>query len=111
VTPCAVGVIVYKVVGNRFIEKRVNVRTEHIKHSKCRQEFLARVKTNHAAHVDAREKGGESYAISCPTSPVTIITERVNLKRIPAQPREAYTVSTSQNAPHTITPVPYETTI
>jgi large subunit ribosomal protein L21e len=94
VTPSAVGVIVYKVVGNRYMEKRVNVRTEHIKHSKCRQEFLARVKTNHAARVAAREKG-----------------ERVNLKRIPAQPREARAVSTSQNAPHTITPLRYETTI
>ncbi|KAM6498728.1 Ribosomal protein L21e domain containing protein [Amanita muscaria] len=94
VTPSAVGVIVYKVVGNRYIEKRVNLRTEHVKHSKCRQEFLARVKSNRAAHVAAKEKG-----------------ERVNLKRIPAQPREARTVSTSQNTPQTITPVPYETTI
>ncbi|KAF8640495.1 hypothetical protein AX17_000157 [Amanita inopinata Kibby_2008] len=94
VTPSAVGVIVHKVVGNRFIEKRVNVRTEHIKHSKCRQEFLDRVKSNHEARIAAKEKG-----------------ERVSLKRVPAQPREAHTVSTSQNAPQTIVPVPYETTI
>lgn len=59
VTPSAVGVIVYKVVGNRFIEKRVNLRVEHIRHSGCRQEFLDRVKANHEAHVAAREKGGE----------------------------------------------------
>lgn len=36
VTKSAVGVIVYKVVGNRYLEKRVNLRIEHVKHSKCR---------------------------------------------------------------------------
>ena len=94
VTASSVGVIVYKVVGSRYIEKRVNIRVEHIRHSKCRQEFLDRVKSNHDAHVVAKEKG-----------------ERVNLKRIPALPREAHTVSIKDNAPQTMTPVPYETTI
>ena len=61
VTPSAVGIIINKVVGNRYIEKRVNIRVEHIRHSKCRQEFLDRVKKNHDAHVAAREKGGELY--------------------------------------------------
>ncbi|KAG6856833.1 hypothetical protein H0H87_000310 [Tephrocybe sp. NHM501043] len=94
VTPSAVGVIVYKVVGNRYIEKRVNLRVEHVRHSKCRQEFLDRVKSNHEAHVAAKAKG-----------------ERVNLRRIPVLPRDAHTVSTSGNAPQTMVPVPYETTI
>lgn len=58
VTPHAVGVIVNKVVGNRYIEKRVNIRVEHIRHSKCRQEFLDRVSRNHDAHVQAKAKGG-----------------------------------------------------
>ncbi|KAF8079217.1 translation protein SH3-like domain-containing protein [Lyophyllum atratum] len=91
--------IVYNVtplclVGNRFIEKRVNLRVEHVRHSKCRQEFLDRVKSNHAAHAAAKAKG-----------------ERINLKRVPLQPREAHTVSTDNNAPQTMVPVPYETTI
>ena len=94
VTPAAVGVIVYKIVGNRYIEKRVNLRVEHIRHSKCRQEFLDRVKTNHDAHVVAKEKG-----------------ERINLRRIPALPREARKVSTSDNLPTTLVPQPYDTTI
>ncbi|KAG6917383.1 hypothetical protein DXG01_002762 [Tephrocybe rancida] len=94
VTPSAVGVIVYKVVGNRYIEKRVNLRVEHVRHSKCRQEFLDRVKSNHEAHVEAKAKG-----------------VRVNLRRIPALPREARTVSTAENAPQTMVPVRYETTI
>ncbi|KAH9926406.1 60S ribosomal protein L21 [Fomitopsis serialis] len=84
VTPSAVGVIVNKVVGNRYIEKRVNIRAG----------VPGRVKHNHDAHVAAREKG-----------------ERVSLKRIPAQPRTAHTVSTSGNAPQTMAPVRYETTI
>ena len=58
VTPRAVGIIINKVVGNRYIEKRVNIRVEHIRHSKCRQEFLERVKRNHDAHVEAKAKGG-----------------------------------------------------
>ncbi|KAI6120945.1 60S ribosomal protein L21 [Pisolithus croceorrhizus] len=94
VTPHAVGVIVYKVVGNRYIEKRVNLRVEHVRHSKCRQEFLDRVKRNHEAHVAAKEKG-----------------ERVSLKRVPAGPREAHVVSVAGNAPQTMAPVAYETKI
>jgi len=94
VTPSAVGVIVFKVVGNRYIEKRVNLRVEHVRHSKCRQEFLERVKANHEAHVAAKEKG-----------------VRVDLRRKPILPREAHTVSGAGNPPQTIVPVAYETTI
>ncbi|VDC06747.1 unnamed protein product [Peniophora sp. CBMAI 1063] len=94
VTPHAVGVIVYKVVGNRYIEKRVNIRVEHVKHSKCRQEFIDRVQRNGKLHAEAKAKG-----------------ERVSLKRIPALPPTAHTVSTKDNSPQTLAPVPYETTI
>jgi large subunit ribosomal protein L21e len=94
VTPHAVGVIVNKVVGNRYIEKRVNIRVEHIRHSKCRQEFLDRVSRNHDAHAEAKAKG-----------------ERINLKRVAVLPRGSHTVSAADNAPQTIVPVRYETTI
>merc|ERR1712189_175335 len=46
VTKRAVGVIVNKKLGNRIIPKRVNIRVEHVKHSKCRDDFLRRVKEN-----------------------------------------------------------------
>jgi hypothetical protein len=59
VTPRAVGIIVYKVVGNRYLEKRVNIRVEHIRHSKCRDDFLNRVKENARLKHEAKEKGGE----------------------------------------------------
>lgn len=94
VTKSAVGVIVHKVVGNRYLEKRVNLRIEHVKHSKCRQEFLNRVKENAAKKLAAREKG-----------------ERVELKRQPVKPRDARVVSLKDNTPETITPIAYETYI
>jgi large subunit ribosomal protein L21e len=94
VSPRGVGVICYKVVNGRYMEKRVNLRVEHVKHSKCRQEFLDRVVSNAAKKKEAKAKG-----------------EFVQLKRLPAQPREAHTVSTSDNAPQTLYPLPYETTI
>lgn len=89
VTARGVGVIVYKVVNGRYIEKRVNVRVEHVRHSKCRQEFLDRVKSNAAAKKEAKAKG-----------------EFVNLKRLPVQPREARHISIKNNAPQTLTAQP-----
>jgi len=94
VTKSALGVIIYKRVGNRYLEKRVNVRIEHVKHSKCRQEFVHRVKDNATKRREAKEKG-----------------VHVHLKRMAVQPREAATVSASSNIPLTIMPIAYETTI
>jgi len=94
VTKSAVGVILYRQVGNRYIEKRVNVRIEHIRLSRSREEFLARVKSNAAAMKKAKTEG-----------------VHVHLKRQPAMPREARTVSTKDNIPESVTPNPYETTI
>jgi len=91
VTQRGVGVICYKVVNGRYMEKRVNVRVEHVKHSKCRQEFLDRVKSNAAKKREAKEKG-----------------EHINLKRQPVQPREARTISIKNNAPQTLTALPCE---
>ena len=58
VTKRAVGVRVNKVVGNRIIHKHINVRVEHIQPSKCRQDFLNRVKSNELKKKAARESGG-----------------------------------------------------
>lgn len=66
VTPRAVGIIVNKIVGNRYIEKRVNVRIEHLRHSGCRQEFLDRVKRNTAASAEAKKSGRTLAFIGVP---------------------------------------------
>ena len=63
VTPRAVGVLINKRVGNRFIQKRVNLRVEHVKHSQGRQVFLDRVKKNERARIEAKEKSGESFEL------------------------------------------------
>ncbi len=94
VTKSAVGVIVYKRVGNRYLEKRVNVRIEHIRASRSREEFLRRVKENAEKRRKAKTEG-----------------VHIHLKRQPAMPREARKVETKDNLPETIRPIPYETTI
>jgi large subunit ribosomal protein L21e len=112
VTPSAVGVIVHKVVGNRYIEKRVNLRVEHVRHSKCRQEFLDRVKANHEARLPAQERGGEFNLYSdCKIDDLMDFGYLAPLRRKPNLPREAHTVSGAGNPPQTIVPVAYETTI
>jgi large subunit ribosomal protein L21e len=93
VTKSAVGVIIYKKVGNRYIEKRVNVRVEHVNHSRSRDEFLTRVKDNAAKKIKAKEEG-----------------VHMHLKRQPAMPRESRKVEMTDGV-ETITPIPYETTI
>lgn len=55
VTKRAVGVELLKQVNGRYIKKRLHVRVEHVKPSRCREEFLRRCKDNdekkHAAKV------------------------------------------------------------
>ncbi|KAI3643797.1 hypothetical protein MP228_009245 [Amoeboaphelidium protococcarum] len=94
VTKSAVGVIVNKIVGNRYMEKRINVRIEHVKHSKCRDDFLNRVKKNAELKKKAKETG-----------------EFVNTKRLPKLPKTGHFVSTKDNIPSTLQPIPYETLV
>lgn len=118
VSPRAVGILINKRVGNRFIEKRVNIRVEHIKHSQGRQVFLDRVKKNEKARIAAKEKGGEFCEPGKGKDRVLMrflfpLVDTVHLKRVQTTPRTAHTVAaaTGQNIPQTIVPVPYETTI
>ncbi|KAI0113829.1 ribosomal protein L21e-domain-containing protein [Hypoxylon sp. NC0597] len=94
VTKTAVGVIIYKKVKHRYIEKRVNIRIEHISRSRSREDFLKRVKQNAELKKKAKSEG-----------------TTVTVKRHPALPREARTVSMKDNHPETVTPIAYETTI
>lgn len=41
----------------RILAKRINVRIEHVKHSKSRDSFLQRVKENEAKKMEAKQKG------------------------------------------------------
>ena len=77
VTPRAVGVIINKIVGNRYIEKRVNIRVEHIRHSGCRQEFLDRVKRNTAVSAEAKKSGGTSISTLLSENPSDLLVQSV----------------------------------
>ena len=80
-TPSAVGIIINKVVGNRYIEKRVNIRVEHIRHSKCRKEFLDRVKRNHDLHAEAKAKEGEKREKLIEESKKIVLIEDASLPK------------------------------
>ncbi|XP_055312690.1 60S ribosomal protein L21 [Sitodiplosis mosellana] len=90
VTPHAVGVIVNKRVRGKILPKRINVRIEHVKHSKCREDFLRRVKENENLLKDAKEKG-----------------KWVSLKREPKPPRQSRVVK-NPPTPIALAPIPYE---
>lgn len=94
VTKSSVGVILHKQVRNRYIEKRINVRIEHVRKSRSRDEFLQRVKDNAAKMRKAKDEG-----------------VHVHLKRLPVPPREARTVSVKDNKPENLAPIAYDTTI
>merc|ERR1712200_161527 len=91
VTRHAVGIIVNKKVRGRILPKRINVRIEHIKHSKSRQGFLQRVKTNEIKRKEARANG-----------------TKVFLKRMPAQPRTQHFVKSHGVEPELVSPIPYK---
>nr|AAX62394.1 ribosomal protein L21 [Lysiphlebus testaceipes] len=90
VAPHAVGVIVNKRVRGNILAKRINVRIEHVTHSKCREDFLKRVKQNEKLRKEAKEK-----------------KVAVQLKRQPKQPSKAHIVS-GREAPIVLAPIPYE---
>jgi large subunit ribosomal protein L21e len=90
VTPHAVGVIVNKRVRHRIIPKRINVRIEHVKPSKCRDDFLCRIKENDRRRHEARAEG-----------------KRVQLKRQPEGPRDGHTIKTRRVQLETVSPIPY----
>lgn len=92
VSPRALGVIVYKPIRSRMVEKRINIRIEHVQPSKCNDDFIERSRANTRAIAEAKKSGVKLSGI----------------KRQPALPRAAHTVSTQDNEPVLITPVPYE---
>lgn len=92
VTQHAVGVIVNKRVRNRIIPKRINVRIEHVKHSKCRKDFLERVRRNDEMKKKSKEVGTKFHP-----------------KRLPEQPKPGHFVRVNKlSKPQKLQPIPYE---
>lgn len=90
VTQSSVGVIVNKRVRGEILAKRINIRVEHVKHSKSRLSFIQRVHDNEAK----RKTNKENNTFS-------------SLKRIPAQPRKAHVVKGKPGIEF-VAPIPYE---
>lgn len=90
VTQHALGVIVNKRVRGKILPKRINVRIEHVRPSKCREEFLARVKSNDEKRREARAQG-----------------KRIILKRKPVEPLDARVIE-NPPTPVFLAPIPYE---
>merc|ERR1719229_2054786 len=57
VTKNAIGVEVNKIVGNRQLRKRLHVRIEHVRKSRCNEAHLKRIKENDRLHREAKERG------------------------------------------------------
>ncbi|CAJ1936219.1 unnamed protein product [Cylindrotheca closterium] len=92
VTKSAVGVRVNKLVNGRIIEKRIHIRIEHVRKSKCQKEILQRKKDNEAAKAEAAKTG-----------------VKINLKRQPKQPKEGYFLKAAgeDGVLTTIQPLPF----
>ncbi|XP_039700076.1 60S ribosomal protein L21-like [Pteropus medius] len=93
-TQHAVGIVVNKQVKGKILAKRINVRIEHIKHSKSQDRFLKRMKENDGKKKEAKAKG-----------------TWVQLKRQPAPPtppRVAHCVRTNGKEPELLEPISYE---
>ncbi|XP_070954661.1 large ribosomal subunit protein eL21-like [Macaca nemestrina] len=87
----AVGLIVNNQLKGKILAKRINMRIEHIKHSKSQDSFLKRMKENNQKKKEAKEKG-----------------TWVQLKRQSAPISEAHCVRTDGKEPELLEPIPYE---
>ena len=97
VTRRALGVEVNKQVRNRIIKKRIHIRVEHVQPSKCRKDFLARVKENERLKKEAKVTGKR--------------VPQEQLMRLPAQPKPGRFVSATSfrgKKPIVMTPEPFD---
>ncbi|EAT40556.1 AAEL007715-PA [Aedes aegypti] len=92
VTKHALGVIVNKRVRGKILAKRINVRIEHVKPSRCREDFLRRVKENDAARHELKTKNPKA---------------KICLKRKPQAPRGEQVI-VNPPEPVFLAPIPYE---
>ena len=73
------------------MQKRINLRIEHVKHSRCREDFLRRVKEN-----EEKKRAAKAAGV------------KVVCKRIPVQPRKAHLVRSKGKEPEDVEIIPYE---
>jgi large subunit ribosomal protein L21e len=79
-------------VRNRIEKKRINVRIEHVRPSKCRLDFLARVKKN------------EDLKRAAKVNKTPVALDQI--KRFPGQPKAGYVVTPAE-AVELVAPQPF----
>ena len=90
VTPRAVGVEINKQIGGRIARKRIHVRIEHVQHSRCREDFIARREANDKAHHEAKLAGKKA----------------VTKREVTGKPRAGFTLENVKS--ELLTPIPYD---
>ena len=95
VTRSAVGVTVNKMHNGRQLKKRINVKVEHVSHSKCRDEIISRIVFNEKAKALWKANGKKE-------------SEKINLKRVNIQPSEGGIIKMKGSKPKIIYPKAYE---
>lgn len=83
VDPRSVGVLMQRQHGPRFYEKRITARIEHVRPSRCNEDFVARRAENDRIRREAAERGEKAGP----------------LKRVPRGPRAEIFLSAKDNAP------------
>jgi large subunit ribosomal protein L21e len=91
ITPRAVGVEVKKQVNGRIILKRIHVRIEHVRKSKCQADFLARIKANQEIIL-------ANKSVTDPAKKTPLV------KRTAAQPRPGYLLRLAKQTVKEISP-------
>eukprot|EP00392_Amoebophrya_sp_AT5.2_P011334 g11411.t1 len=96
VTKSAVGVEITKVVGNRQLRKRLHVRIEHVRRSRCNEDFLKRVKETDVIKAEANKKG--TNFIYC---------EKVTVKRMPEGPKPSQMIKAKSTVTEVFAPLEF----
>merc|ERR1712032_196740 len=86
----AIGVEVNKIIGNRQLRKRLHVRLEHLRQSRCNEAFLKRVKENDVKKRDAKLEG-----------------KTISVKRQPEGPKPMKIVKAKEEEIEVLAPLPF----
>ena len=90
ITKSAVGVEVTKTVGMRQLRKRLHVKIEHVRRSRCNEEFLRRVKENDQLKQDAK-----------------LVGKKIITKRMPQGPRDGKIIKATEDNVEVLAPLPF----
>mmetsp|Transcript_124227 Transcript_124227/g.351707 ORF Transcript_124227/g.351707 Transcript_124227/m.351707 type:complete len:166 (-) Transcript_124227:74-571(-) len=78
----AVGVEITKVVGNRQLRKRIHVRVEHLRKSRCNEAHLKRVRENDQKKRDAKLLGKTIVCKRVPEGPKPMKIVKANPEEV-----------------------------